>query len=131
MDIFVRASAGVLLAVILGITLRYKGAEISVLLSLAVCVMVGALAMEYLEPVISMLRSLQIRAALNAEMFSLLLKIVGVGIICEIVALICTDAGNAAMGKILQVLGVSVALYLSLPMLETLLDLVEDVLGAL
>ncbi len=131
MDMFIRASAGVLLAVILGITLRYKGAEISILLSLAVCVMVGALSMRYLEPVIALLQSLQIRSAINGEMFAVLLKIVGVGIICEMVALICTDAGSAAMGKILQVLGVSVVLYLSLPMLEALLELVEDILGEL
>lgn len=131
MDMFIRASAGVLLAVILGITLRYKGAEISVLLTLAVCVMVGALSMRYLEPVIALLRSLQIRTAINGEMFTTLLKIVGVGIICEMVTLICTDAGSAAMGKILQVLGVSVVLYLSLPMLEALLELVEDILGKL
>lgn len=129
MDNFIRASAGVLLAVILSIALRYKGGEISVLLSLAVCVMVGALAMHYCEPVITFLKSLQIRAAISGEMFSILLKIVGVGMICEVVSLICCDAGNASMGKVLQILGVAVMLYLSLPLFESLLELVEDILG--
>lgn len=129
MDTFIRASAGVLLAVILSITLRYKGGEISVLLSLAVCVMVGLLALRYLEPVIAMLRSMQIKASINSDLFSLLLKIIGVGLICELVTTICADVGSAAMGKVLQVLGVSVVLYLSIPMFEALLSLLEDILG--
>ena len=129
MDTFIRASAGVLLAVILSITLRYKGGEISVLLSLAVCVMVGLLALRYLEPVIAMLRSVQIKASINGNLFSLLLKIIGVGLICELVTTICADVGSAAMGKVLQVLGVSVVLYLSMPLFEALLSLLEDILG--
>lgn len=129
MDTFIRASAGVLLAVILSITLRYKGGEISVLLSLAVCVMVGLLALRYLEPVIAMLRSMQIKASINGDLFSLLLKIIGVGLICELVTTICADVGSAAMGKVLQVLGVSVVLYLSIPLFEALLSLLEDILG--
>lgn len=129
MDTFIRASAGVLLAVILSITLRYKGGEISVLLSLAVCVMVGLLALRYLEPVIAMLRSMQIKASINGDLFSLLLKIIGVGLICELVTTICADVGSAAMGKVLQVLGVSVVLYLSMPLFEALLSLLEDILG--
>lgn len=129
MDIFIRAVAGVLLAVILNIALHHKGSEISVLLSLAVCVMVAALSMRFLEPVISMLRALQVRSSIDSEMLSILLKTVGVGLIAELVSLICTDAGNAAMGKMIQILGAALVLNLSLPLLEILVDLVEGIVG--
>lgn len=129
MDIFIRAVAGVLLAVILNIALHHKGGEISVLLSLAVCVMVAALSMRFLEPVISMLRALQVRSSIDSEMLSILLKTVGVGLIAELVSLICTDAGNAAMGKMIQILGAALVLNLSLPLLEILVALVEGIVG--
>ena len=62
-----------------------------------------------------------------------LLVIVGVGIyiISEIAALICTDAGNAALGKTLQFLSTALILYMSLPMFSQLLSLIESILGEL
>ena len=57
-----------------------------------------------------------------------LLKIVGICFTAEIASLICEDSGNAALGKALQSLAGAVILYLSLPMLTKLLDLVEGIL---
>ena len=91
--------------------------------------MVAALSMRCLEPVISMLRALQVRSSIDSEMLSILLKTVGVGLIAELVSLICTDAGNAAMGKMIQILGAALVLNLSLPLLEILVALVEGIVG--
>jgi hypothetical protein len=62
-------------------------------------------------------------------MMGILLKVVGIGLIGEISALICTDSGNASLGKILQILSAAVILRLALPLLEQFLDLLEKVLG--
>ena len=56
---------------------------------------------------------------------------VGVGLISELVAGLCQDAGNGSLGKQVQLLGTAVILRLSLPLLETLLDLMERLLGEL
>ena len=85
--------------------------------------------MAYLKPVIAFIQQLRSVGNLDSEMLAVLLKVVGTAMIGEIAALVCVDAGNAAMGKALQILTVATILWLSLPMFTALLDLVETILG--
>ena len=128
MDTFWKAIAAVLIAVILGVFLHRQGKETALLLTLAVCAMAAFLTVSYLKPVISFLEQLQVLGGLDKEMFKVLLKAVGIGLISEICTAICSDSGNAALGKILQLLSAVVVLWLAIPLLERLLELVQKIL---
>jgi hypothetical protein len=52
-------------------------------------------------------------------------------LIGELAGLICSDAGNAALAKSIQILTTAVILWLSIPLFESLLDLVQAILGEL
>lgn len=129
MTSFFQAAAAVLVAVILILSIRGQGKDLGLLLSLFVCCSVGCIAMAYLKPVIAFVQQLRSLGNLDSEMLAVLLKVVGTAMIGEIAALVCVDAGNAAMGKALQILTVATILWLSLPMFTALLDLVETILG--
>lgn len=126
---FWQGAAAVLLAVILVLALGKQGKEAGLLLTLAVCCMLGVLALSYLEPVVALVHRLQDMTGLDSEMLQILLKAVGIGIIGEIAGLICTDAGNAALGKALQLLSAAVILWLSIPLINALLELLQEMLG--
>lgn len=126
---FFQAAAGVLLTVIMVLALGKEGKQTALLLVLAVCGMVGILAMAYLEPVIAFLERLRVVGQLNNDMLGIMLKVVGIGIVSQIASLICADSGNASLGKVLQLLSAALILRLSLPLLEQLLELLEQVLG--
>lgn len=128
MSTFLQAAAVVLISVVLIMVLKIQGKDIGLLLSIFVCCALGCAAMFYLRPVIEFIDRLQTMGTIDQEMLSILLKVVGIALISEIAALVCGDAGNSAMGKSLQFLAVAVILYLSLPMLNALLKLVESVL---
>lgn len=129
MERFFQAAAGVLLAVILTLVIRKQSSEIGLLLSIFVCCIVGAVAAYYIDPVMDFVRKLQSLGALDSDMLQILLKVVGVAFTAEIASLVCEDSGNSAMGKTLQFLASAVILYLSLPILTALLELVEGILG--
>lgn len=129
MTAFWQGAAAVLLAVVLGLALGKQGKEASLLLTLAVCCMVGCLAMTYLNPVVDFIQRLQEVAQLDGGMLEILLKAVGIGMIGEISSLICADSGNAALGKALQLLSAAVILWLSIPLLSQHLELLQDILG--
>ncbi len=131
MDSFFRGAAGILLTVILILALGKQGKETGLLLSILVCCMVGILAVSFLQPVVTFWQKLQETADLEPEMLRILLKVVGVALTTELGSLVCTDAGNGALGKMLQYLGSAVVLWLSLPMFTALLELVEGILGGL
>ena len=129
MEQFVQAAAGVLLTVILGLTLNKHGKETGLLLTILVCCMVGAIAIHYLEPVVDLMDQLQKSAELDSDMLVILLKVVGIGFISEIAGLVCSDAGNGALGKTLQMLASAVILWMAIPLFERLLELVTTILG--
>ncbi len=129
MGSFFTAVAGVLLTVILILTLQKQGKETSLLLSVLACCMVGALAVSFLQPVMDFFAKLQAIGNLDSTMLQTLLKVVGISMTAEIAGLICADSGNGSLGKILQFLASAVILWLSIPMLTALLELVEDILG--
>ena len=129
MNEFLKAAAGVLLAVIMVLALGKEGKQTALLLVLAVCAMVGVLALGYLQPVVDFMQRLSKVGNVSSEILGILLKVVGIGLIGEISALICTDSGNASLGKVLQILSAAVILRLALPLVEQLLDFLERVLG--
>ena len=128
MDAVLKVVGGALIAVILGLTLRQQGKDIALLLSAAVCCMVVAVGVAYLTPVVDFVRQLQENTGTDPEFLRILLKSVGIGILGEIAGLICADAGNAALGKTVQILTASVILWLSLPLMSTLLELVQKMM---
>lgn len=131
MDVFLKAAAGVLVAVILVLVLTKQGKDLSVLLIMAVCTMIVCAALSYIQPVKDLIIRLQTIGQLDSDTLSILLKAVGIGLIAEVTSLICSDAGNAAMGKTLQFLASAVILWLSIPLLNELLELLDTVLGAI
>ena len=129
MDNFVKASALVLIASVLYQMVSGRNKEIGMLLVVLGCTVVLVMAISYLEPVFSFVKKLQTLGNLNSEMLSVLLKSVGVGLLAEISVLVCNDMGNASMGKALQILATAVILWISLPMISGLLDLIGKILG--
>lgn len=130
MDVFIKAAGCIIVTTILILVLSRSGKDISLLLSVLVCSMVALTAMHYLEPVFSFIEKIQILGNINNEMLNIVLKAVGIGLISEFTNLVCTDAGNAALGKTLQFMGTIVVLWLSIPLLDNIISLVEDILGS-
>lgn len=131
MEVYLKALAIVLLSIVLCLILSKQNKDISLLLTLAVCCIITIAAMSYLHPMIDFFRKLKQIGQLDSELFGILLKAVGVGLLAEITGLICTDFGNSALGKTIQLLATAVILWISLPLLNSLMDLVGNILEAI
>ena len=129
MDPFLKAAALVLITVILTLALGSKGKETGILLTMAACVMVIILGISYLQPVMDFLRKLETLGNLNGDMTGILFKVAGIGIISEIVGMVCADAGNNSLGKALNIAAAGVILWLSIPIFDALLELIHRILG--
>ena len=129
MSSFFQVTGGVLISVILGITLSKYGKDFSVVLILLVSCMVLAVMVAYLKPVVEFIDELIRLGELRNDLLKPVIKATAIGVVAEIASLICTDSGNAALGKSLQLLAVAVILWISLPLLRSLLDLMQRMLG--
>ena len=128
MDNFWQGISLAILAVIVGLALRKQGAEMATILMLAACAMVGVMAFSYMKPVVSFVQRMQNLGGFDQALFGPLLKAVGVGLVTEFAALVCADAGNSALGKLVGMLGTAVMIWLCLPIFEKMLDLIEGIM---
>ena len=131
MGTFYQAAALVLVASVLGLVLSKQGKEMTVMLTIGVCCMVLVAAIAFLKPVLEFMHQLESLGKLNSQMVQILFKVVGIGIVSEIAWMICSDAGNSSMGKALQLLSNAVILRLSIPVFQTLLELIQQIVGGI
>ena len=131
MDVFWKLSAGVLIALVLILTLQKQAQDMGVLLTIAVCCMTSIAAVQILEPVLDFLLEIQIYANMDSGILRSVLQMVGVGLTAELIALICSDAGCSSLGKNIQILGSSVILYLSIPIFENMIELIQRIMFGL
>ena len=130
MDIFIKATAGALVALILYLILMKTGKEFSLLLIIAVVSMIAGITLVFLQPIVAFIEKLIAIGHFDSDMLEIVLKAVGIGLLAEITGLICADAGSASLGKILQIMASAVILWLSIPLFTSLIDLVEEILVA-
>ena len=131
MELFWKAIAVSLLTAILGVVMGKQSKDISLLLSIAGCVLIAGLTAVYLSPVVGFMKELENLGNLRGDMLGILLKAVGIGLISEIASVVSGDSGNAGLGKMIQLIGSVVILWLSIPVFRVLLDLVQTILGEL
>ena len=131
MELFFRAAALIVTAAIAGILLKKENGAVAVLLSLCACCLVLTAGAEFLEPVVTLMEELRKLSGIGGDMLSILLKTAGVSIVAEIASLICTDAGEGALGKTIDFLAGAAIVWLCLPLFQELLDLLQTVLGEL
>ncbi len=124
-----KAVGGVFLAVIFCALLAKQESHIALCLTVSVCCIVALVAIRNLSPVMDFFYHLQEIGGFDSGMLSIVLKGVGIAILSEIATTICADAGNAALGKVLQFLSVTVIICICIPLLNELMKLIETILG--
>ena len=129
MDIFVKTSAGILITVIICLLVGKQQKDISILILILACAMISTVAFSFLKPIIDLIKQLSNLGNLNAGFMEVILKATGIGILSGIVTQICADAGYATLGKVLQLLATCLILYISIPLISKLIDLVSTILG--
>ena len=129
MELYLKCIAGALVGVVLLLTLGRR--DLGLALSLTVCVMVALGAMAYLKPVVELLHTLEELGSLDSGLLTILFKAVGMGLMTDLAAMVCTDSGSASMARAIQLLGTAAVLWLSLPLFEALLSLIGEILEGL
>lgn len=128
MNDFYKAAGLILICSVLCIVLSSHGKHFAIVITMAICAGVSFATIHYIEPILSFFHQLQSLGKWNTELFNILLKSAGIAVLAQITALVCADAGNSALGKSLQLMASAVILWLSLPLFEELLRLINELL---
>lgn len=131
MELYWKVIAAVFTALILCTHIGKQEKEFASLVAMAVCCMGTVAALTFLRPIMEMIREMEAMTNIEHDILQILLKSTGIALVAELSALICQDAGYTAMARTVQMLGCTVILYLSVPVISMLLNLIRDILGVL
>ena len=118
-----------IMAAVLVTLIRRSNAELALLVSIAACVVTALMALRLAEPVISFFEKLETLSGLESELLTPLVKSVGIGVLTQLCAAFCADAGQSALGKLVELSGSILAIYVALPLLEAVLEMIRSMMG--
>ena len=128
MDTVLKCAGIAVMGAILALVTKKHSGEFAVLVTIAVVLAVTTLALGFLKPVLGFVESLQDTAGLGDSVVSPVIKTLAIGFLTETGKNICEEAGEKTVGNVLSLAGSIGALYVLLPLLQGVLDLLETLL---
>ncbi|NCB51789.1 MAG: stage III sporulation protein AD [Clostridia bacterium] len=126
MDIAVKAVAAGVIAAIFGLIIRKNNPELAVVLSIAACAVILAVALGLADGVMEVVGLARDLSGLSSAVFTPVVKCVGIGIIAKLGADSCRDAGSAGTASAVELAGAIAAVFTALPLMRTLLKMMEE-----
>lgn len=129
MEYVIRAVGLAVIGSLLAVFLRKYDGAFALLVTLACATAILLLAMQLVEPILDFLRTLQDTAGISNPILAPLLKTVAIGLLTGIAANVCEDTGNKSAGTVVQLMGTVAAIYIALPLMQAVLELITSLMG--
>ena len=128
METVLRVTALCLTGALLAVLLHRSGGELALLLSLAVCGVAAMVLMEPLEELRDFWEDAAAWGELPVELFTPLIKTVGIALLSRTGSDLCRDAGEGAIASVLETAGAVAAIVVSLPLFRAAWELLRSLL---
>lgn len=128
MEIVIRAAAAAVIGSILALLLRKYMPELSLTVTILAGVIIVWLAAAVASRISDLLREIAEKGGIDAVYLSPVLKCIGIGMITHLAAQVCRDAQQGSIASAVELCGTLCALYISLPLIRSLLAIVEQLL---
>lgn len=102
MDTLLQVAGLGLIAVLLGLVLKKGNGVLALLLTLAACAAMTVSIVRLAEPVVSFLSELRQLAGLEPALLQPLLRTVGIGLLTQLTASVCADAGESTVARLIE-----------------------------
>lgn len=126
MDIFRVIGIG-LLGAIIALMLKQSRSEFSMLAVLATGVIILIIILNSLGDVIVAFNKIVIKSGISQELFTGLIKIIGVGYVTEYGASMCDDLGCGSISKKIHLAGKIGIFLMALPIVMALIDIIGEI----
>lgn len=102
--------------------------EVAMVITIASSLIILLLLLEMLASVTQVFDVLVLKTGIDKDLFSSILKIIGIGYITEFSANICIDSGSASIADKILLAGKVVILVLSLPIITSLVNIIVEIM---
>lgn len=127
MEIFKIVAIGILICVVTLILKQIKP-ELSVTVVIAGSVILITYALSYFSTVFKVFGTIVNKTGIDQGLFTILLKLIGVGYLVEFGASICEDTGNTSIANKIVLCGKITIFVMAMPIITSLFQLILDLL---
>ena len=127
MEIFKIVAVGILICVVTLILKQVKP-ELSVTVVIAGSVILITYALSYFSTVFQVFGNIVNKTGIDQGLFTILLKLIGVGYLVEFGASICEDTGNSSIANKIVLCGKITIFIMAMPIITSLFHLILDLL---
>lgn len=128
MDLVYKIVAVALVGCLATIIVKPVRSDYAVLIALASGVIILAMLVNYLSSVFDALKLIINTTGISGNLYSLLIKIVGIGYLIEFTAGICADTGNSSLGDKVLLGGKIIILVMAMPIVTSILQIIMELL---
>ena len=128
MNLYLSIAALAIIGAISALLVRQYTSILGLCISIVTCLLVILLGLQLFSPIFELLDRLENLAGITNEHTQPMLKVLGIGFLTKIVESICEDAGEQSIGKAFTLVGTVLSIWISLPLLHAVLDLLEGML---
>ena len=126
---FLKIAGVALLAALLASVMDKRDHALAVCLGLLACVMALLGCIQSVQPTVRFFEKLSEISGLGGGYLEPLVKTAGIGIVTQITCAVCADCGQNALAKIAELCGTVAAVCMTLPLLQSVLDLIQEMVG--
>lgn len=128
MEVIFKIIAIALLTVIATVVVKPVRNDFALIIALTGGIILLMLVLGYVGQVFSVMREIIALSGVSSSLYTLLLKIVGVGYLVEFTAGICSDTGNSSLGDKVLLGGKVIILVMALPIVTNILQIIVELL---
>ena len=128
MDTMFRVAALCLICAVLAVLVKKNSPEMGLLLAIAICVVVLTALSSTLREIRAFLQQMVNWGGVSADIFSPLIKTLGIAIISRTGSDLCRDAGQNAMASLVEMAGAFGAVLVALPLFTAVWEMLQTIL---
>lgn len=117
-----------IITAVLSLLVKQHRPELAMAIPIAGSIAVFLLVAPYLQGMVEMFENLAEQAGIQNQYLKRILKMIGVGYLCQFSAELCRDAGEATIAGKIELGGKLLILSLSMPIIYQFLGLVESII---
>ena len=102
--------------------------ELSLYVALATVMVIFLMALDKLTAVFQFLENVYGQMTYGKDFFPIIVKVLVVAYLADFTSQLCKDAGEGAIGSKVELAGKIIILYLSMPILFAILELINSIL---
>lgn len=103
-------------------------ADFAVFISIVGGIIVLFYSVSYLSQIFDVFNNIFSISGINTSLYSIILKVIGIGYLTEFTAGICNDTGNSSLGDKVLLGGKIVILFMAIPIVTSILQIVVELL---